>query len=363
MKTKVFFCAILTIVSVGVLCVSCKGTVAELAAFAEVDLYETIDKVIELEEPTQIQDIPLGTLDLRVMDSVLFFATRDGANGYLSVHRNPSLEPVGRFIKQGRGPNEITWHVFMSCFTFKEESDSLVAYFSKDDERLVRWNVSNSICNNICRFEPTPFTMSHLLSHSVYLDSEKCFYKAINSTGTGYERYLKTHDDRVEIPFLDLLEKTVSVNDGNMHNVYSSHVVYNRELNRIAESGAVQNIINIYDLDGGFTKSVQIGGASVFSETEYASWTVAYQSMKGYDKCFACLYSGDTELAFFNKMHKHPVLRLISWDGVPICELKLCHHASAFDFDFENGLLYTLDAEEEELYCYDISKYGDFLNI
>ena len=191
---------------------------------------------------------------------------------------------------------------------------------------------------------------------SIYIDESLVFVTRLNSSETGVERFLYKNGNLEAPSHLEKLsDKKVMVNDGTSFNVLSMIYSYNPYHGKVVEAGTVQNIINIYSLDGVFKKSVRIGKPSEFDIKDRMTWPMSYEHMDLYDEFIAALFVDDTSYNHSLKAEVLPVIRILDWEGTPLLELKLDKHATNFEFDFKNMKLYTLNSNDESFYEYDVS--------
>jgi hypothetical protein len=66
------------------------------------------------------------------------------------------------------------------------------------------------------------------------------------------------------------------------------------------------------------------------------------------------IYVNEDTKTYLTERKKLPVILLFDWNGEPLAELRLNDFITAFDIDFINGHLYTLDLDTDVFCRYDI---------
>lgn len=341
--------------------IACSNCYDDIVAFPDNFVFDSVEQ-IDLSDPQIVSGLPIGLMDVKIIDSLCLFATMNNQDGFYKISKLPGFKPVGQFIHAGNGPSELKRSLHFSLMTFRVESDSLQVYLPDNKRNLIRWNVSKTLADGKVQFLPVATKDDPNCFKMIKINDSTIFCHGLDQNGVGMCRYLLNNGKPCVPPHFSVLNAHhVTRQDNYTFNILNSIISYNEKLQRIVEVGRVQNVINIYDLKGEFYKTIQIGPALTgIIEKNPDTWPDAYVHLKVYDTFFAALYLGAVESL---STEVFPKIRFIDWDGKPLLEVPLEMPATAFDVDFNSGTLYTLDADSESVFAYDVSGIlGKFLN-
>lgn len=336
---------------------SCKKTYNGVVSFPEKDIYMSIEQM-ELDAPKDIENLPVGLIDIKIQDSLLLFATKDGSQGFYKIYKLPEIDFIGEYVHAGNGPGELKRVSYFSKMDFRQEGDSLQIYLPDSKRNLIKWNLTRTLEKGHADFAQVASRDNPDCFGIIEVDDSTLFCHGLGKDGTSICRYL-IRSKEINIPshFQTLNSFHVTRADRYAFNILTSIIAYNESLRRIVEVGSTQNIINIYDLDGDFQKSLQIGPALEGVEEKHPeTWPDAYYHLKHYDSFFAALYYGLVSDDSSKSTDVIPTIRFIDWDGHPLFEVVLQTPITSFDIDFASETLYTLDSTSEIVYAYNFTK-------
>lgn len=191
------------------------------------------------------------------------------------------------------------------------------------------------------------------------LDSSAILYKGLYNKETQHRRYFHQDTDPQLSGVLEKLNKA-SVSPREDFNILASVTKYSASTEKFVEMPLNLNYLNIYSRDNTFTKTVCVGerlvGIAEVEQTSRADRMFVFADVRVFDDFFGVLYINQTERDCEITRKKTPSVLLFDWTGNPLTELKLDHHATAFDIDFVNNELYTLDLKSDEFAKYDIGE-------
>lgn len=349
-KFKVFI-----LVSVSAL-VSCKSMQTPLVAFDDLDYYASCPNTESLKVEKLMPSVSYGLIDLRIIDTLCLFMTNDSDKGFIKIGDLSDFSIKRHAVRRGNGPNELLWYLYFNEISFSHEDDTLFAYLRNNKRQISRWNISETLSSGKVEFDTLSRSYLGTMS-SIYINDSLTFVTQLNNNETAIERLLYSNDKVKSIPHLSKLNAPgVTNSDGYSFNALSMIYSYNKYHEKIVEVGASQNIINIYSLNGDFKKSICIGELCEYDVNNAKSWPVAYEHLDLNDDFIAALYVDDTRYRYESKEKTLPSIRILSWEGIPLLELKIDKPATNFEFDFKNQKLYTLNSEDESFIRYDISQ-------
>ncbi|MGM9735828.1 MAG: hypothetical protein ACI3ZL_05395 [Candidatus Cryptobacteroides sp.] len=362
-KMKIIHIVVLTLGAV--ISVSCKSVTAPIVAFQDYTVVAESPISIQLEAARKVKDVPMAVIDCKIIDSLCLFSLKDPEQGYFVICK-PDFKPVRYAVKKGNAPNELITYQYFNDLSFRHESDSLIAYIKNTKKQICRWNITATLNTGDCVFERISPAIKSAFSVR-YLYDSLAFVIRPHNNRRGIDRLL-FNNGRYTVPdhFKELSRHEVDKDDGKSFNVLSMITAYNLGHDLIVEAGTVENIINIYSLDGTFKKSVQWGTSREFDVLDSSSWPMAYEHLDAYDQFIAALYLDDTERGHYKDGCILPSIRILDWSGNPLIELKLQYPATNFEFDFAKKRILTLNAEDESCYLYDVAilyeKYPEIFN-
>lgn len=143
-------------------------------------------------------------------------------------------------------------------------------------------------------------------------------------------------------------------------NILSTITKFNPDRNIVIEMPVILNYINMYSLDGTFTRTLCIGDKvdDIEDIQDKKLWERIYtfNDIATFPDFWGVVYINEDAKTYQTGRKKLPCIYLFDWEGKPLAELKLKHFITTFDIDLRNRTLYTFDLEDEVLHKYDINE-------
>jgi hypothetical protein len=332
-------------------------------AFDDVWYVEEFPTTFQLDEPERIfeEDI-IGIRDVKVIDSIMIVATAETI-GMWKFYSLPTYHYLGKFLNQGNGPTEYLFPPFLSHSTFVYKDSSLTAYI-RDNQRgnVISMDIGKSIKNQKLEYTKLDVNIPNLVLVSTTIDSNKFIAKEISDDFTQQVRYVINGGVKDTLEIFSALNGA-RVSPGESHSTLAGAIAYSHSKQLILEMPAMLNYLNLYNLDGSFTKTICYGDKMMSIEgVEQVVEFDRIQTFRGYalfDDFFGVMWGGNTTLEEQEMIGKPRSILLFDWEGNPLAEIKLKDkYATSFDIDLINGKLYTSSYHSDELLCYDV---GDIL--
>lgn len=327
-------------------------------AFDNVEYVDKFPVTYTLRTATRLDLDVIGVRDFAIYDSLMIIATTN-KDGFWSFWSLPNYKSLGCFLLEGNGPDEFLMSPWVNRASLYEEAGSLYAVVYNDTRRcLQRINISETLKNNKLDIETVRDSLSGALFSCVYIDDETCLCREITNDQTQQIRYFfKSNKKEIPTHFEKLNHARVRRGSGD-YNLLSSITKCNVKKKMIVEMPIGLNHINLYSFDGTLACTICVGKKvdNLDNLQSIDRWKrlYTYANLRIYPDFFGVLYLGETEKSFQVEREKLPRIQLFDWTGVPLAELQLTHQATSFDFDFNNGCLYTVDYITEEIYKYEI---------
>jgi hypothetical protein len=331
----------------------------EYMAFDDVRYVEEFPTTFQLDEPQHILEDVIGVMDIKVIDSIMLVATSE-VIGMWKFYSLPTYRYLGKFLNQGNGPTEFLFTPFLSHSTFICEDFSLTAYI-RDNQRgdVISMDIGKSIKNQKLEYTKLDINIPNSVLVSTTIDNNKFFIKEISNDFTQQVRYVIDGGVKDTLEIFSALNGA-RVSPGEDHNILAGAIAYSHSKQLILEMPAMLNYLNLYNLDGSFTKTIcygdkmmSIGGIEQVMEFD------RIQTFRGYalfDNFFGVMWGGNTELEEQKMIGKPRSILLFDWEGNPLAEIKINDkYATSFDIDLINGRLYTSSYHSDELLCYDVT--------
>lgn len=346
----------------------CRKVPANSLSFDDVVYAEDANPVMHELTGGDTLDIPvLGVNDFVTVDSLLIVSTNDNS-GHVTVLSLDGRTVFGNFLREGRGPGEVTNFTGVSNIHFLTGENGHLTAKWKNAQNIIVWDITESIQSG----KPA------VTSGSLNLDGSKLLLQVLPLPGNEYlvaqagsdfnsiERAVLSPDGNMRItPPLERLNRVNAGKDmapgtgdgtgtGTVmipgFNFLNGSYVYCPERGLVIEAERARNSINIFSLDGKTARTVCTYGEQIEDISSLGEW-------KGDDHLtlYPKAYSG-----FFSTMHwlvkqQKKYIRLYSYEGVPLAEIPIPHSTSRYSLDPENGHLYLLEPDSETIIRYDIA--------
>lgn len=355
---------------------------AEYMAFEQVEFVSDFPLTQTLGGGETIDLDLLGTIDLKVQDSLLVVATQDNlgmwsffAHGqheglpHAGHEAPPEFRPLGKYLVKGRGPNEFPSSMpWVSGASFFGDGGQLMALIQNADvQKLYTMNVSQTMRTDTLAMTETA-TLPESLSTMIRLDAGTIFCRGWGNDDGVRNRFLLRDflPDTTHHKALDMLNSArveLLSADGVTHheyiNVIGAHVAAQPGgSGRMVEAGLMLNRLNIYDIKGDLRKTICVDGTDLESIAEVCRTEERkyfYANLNAYPEFFVALWEDITDTQDELGTGAMPELLFFDWQGKPLTRITVPARLTSFDIDFATGQLYTINANTEEIVRYDIS--------
>lgn len=311
----------------------------------------------------------IGVRAFSIADSMLVVSTNDNT-GYVTVLDLDSLNVMGRFIKNGRGPGEVLSFPGVASICFESQEGSLSASWGSSTGVLYDWNVSESLTEGESVVQSMDLDLEgypYLLAALPLPGGEYLIAVAGEDRNT-ITRFVLTGDgERKVTPELARLNSVVSsggTSSGQIvggkqvtfsvpgFNYINGSYAYDTVRQLVIEAERVRNSINIFSLDGKYARTVCTVGKRIDDVSEISgpvsgdNYTL---QPKAYPEFFSVFHWFGRSTGKF--------IRLYAYGGEPMVEIPLPEDVFVYDFDIDGGCLYTFSPDTESLVRYDLTRY------
>jgi hypothetical protein len=300
----------------------------------------------------------MGMKSMTVRDSILIVSTSD-ATGIWSFFSLPDYQFKGKYLLEGRGPNEFLSRPWVGQqFFFEKESQLFATIYDYSSLNLYEMNITKTLQEGRLSMRKMNFSLPDDRFACVFIDTTRLLCSAINAEQTQLTRYIFDNSKKERSANLEKLS-LAHISPGEDINILSVHTKSLPAKNRIVEAALGLNQINLYSLDDSFGKTICVGEKidnirDIEAITPKYERISCYTNLSAYPEFFAALYLGDTEKNYQTGESVNPVIQLFDWDGNPLAEVAMDRMITSFTIDFASKKLLTLNLQEDEMYVYDI---------
>lgn len=302
----------------------------------------------------------IGIRDFVICDSLIIVSTID-KEGLWSCYSLNNQKFIGKFLKQGNGPNEFFMTPFVSqaSLMYDKNNDLNAILYESMQQKVLKINITKTLekgelfINKLDINTPKPTFVFLMMNDSSY------YARKLSNDETQQERIIFKGSTELESQNLELLNKASVTKSNHEFNIISILAQYNPEKNLIVEAPISLNYFNLYSPTDDFGMSICASG-NEFNKISTVQKTKPWDRLKTYEGItifkdfFGTLYIGEDMKSYLEGGKKLPRIHLFTWDGEPLAELLLPEYATSFDIDFINGYLYTLDLKHDLFHKYDI---------
>lgn len=331
----------------------CRTGAAPEMVFDDILCVRSFPQSYTLSRP-EVLDISLpGMLDICLYDDSHLLVSAPTQDGLVSVYNLTDGSREFSCFNLGNGPGELLKTPFFASIGRKQ--DCLLMHDSRG--HLLGWRKSGSDAEITVVIDSLP----SLLYYAVYVNDSTALCRTIKPGGTGLKRFLYMNGENSVTSSMEKLN-FASIPGGHpyLFNLMSSFVGYDSSRGIVVEASLLLNTINMYTLDGSFERTICLGKKPDSIEDLYHRGelflTETFTRIRLFDDYFAVMYSGERDKRTFISA-RNPKIYFFNWDGTPRMEFKLHESAATFELDVNNGLLYTLDRDDELIRRYDVSEY------
>ena len=333
--------------------------------FDEVTQIDSFPQELQLKgEAVRDFDKP-GATSFMLVDSLMVVSSNSGS-GFWTFYELDGFRELGSFLLQGNGPDEFLFcpPLYQASVRHRQGETFLVFKNQRRIGEIVEMNVSETLETGKASLRVVNDSIPHTVFEFCLIDDATLFCREVDFSRTRQERYVLSDGEKTETAPLAVLNQAHIKRDEDI-NILSAILGYSPEQQRIVEAPVMLNTLNLYSLDGTFTRSVCYGKKADRIDDIQGKMRAlrrdTFTCPRVYGKGFGVFYS-DIPASMFGKSKKAPMLLFFDWDGNPLARLALDRHATSFDIDFRTGTLYAFDTDDESMYRYDIQSVADLLN-
>lgn len=301
----------------------------------------------------------IGIQDIQICDTMIIFSGK-GQENLWACYSLPRYDYLGSLLTKGNGPNEFIQAPWVSSATFFNERDELHAgIYDFQRGRVFNANITQTLKTGKLDMHLMRDSLPPFLFNFFIIDSARYFCKEANHQQTQQTRYLIERDKQLHPAVFDSLN-CVKLEEMQDINILSTITKFNPARNIVVEMPVGLNYLNMYSLDGTFTRTLCVGNKvdDIEDIQDKKRWERIYTfgDIRAFPNFWGVFYIGEDEKTYETGRKKLPCIYLFDWEGKPLAELKLQHFITTFDIDLRNRTLYTFDLEDEVLHKYDISE-------
>lgn len=327
--------------------------------FDNVEYVTEFPKSFNLSNKT-VPDIDvIGITNFTVYDSNIIFSTKRKDSLWF-VFSLPDYYYRGSFLSNGNGPFEFVQSPRVNAGKlFKENEELFVGIYDFQKGRVFKLNIDRTLNEKKLTISVLNDSLPAFLFNFMIIENDKYFCKEVNNNHTQQIRYILENNKRTTPVVLEKLNQA-SINEGEDINILSTMTNMNYDNGIIVEMPIGLNYINMYSLDGDFSKTVCISDKldNIEKIQNKDRWDRIYTfaDLRIFENFWGVIQIDEEEKTYQMGRKKLPKIYIFDWQGKPLAELKLDHFITSFDIDLKNGVLYTFDVHSDELYKYDINK-------
>lgn len=300
----------------------------------------------------------IGITNFVIYDSNIIFSTMK-TDSMWSVFTLPEYNYRGSFLSKGNGPFEFVQSPWIGAKSklFKENDELFASIYDFQKGRLLKVNIDKTLSTKKLDISILNDSLSRSLFNFIMIDNATFFCKEDNNTRTQQIRYIVEKNQRTTPKILEKLNQA-SIREGEDINILSTITNMNFDNGIIVEMSVGLNYINMYKLDGRFSKTVCIGAKldNIEKIQNKTRWDRIYTfaDLTIFQNFWGVIYINEDGKTYQLGRKELPSIYLFDWQGEPLAELKLDHFITSFEIDLKNGTLYTFDLDSDEFYKYDV---------
>lgn len=301
----------------------------------------------------------IGINNFVIHDSNIIFSTKR-TDSLWAVFTLPEYDYRGSFLSNGNGPFEFVQSPRVNAGKlFKENEELFAGIYDFQKGRVFKLNIDRTLNVKKLAISILNDSLPAFLFNFMMIENDKYFCKEITNNQTQQIRYIVENNQRTTPEIIEKLNQA-SIREGEDVNILSTMTKMNYDNGIIVEMPIGLNYINMYKLDGSFSKTVCIGDKldNIEKIQNKDRWDRIYTfaDLILFENFWGVIQIDEGEKTYQMGRKKLPVIYLFDWQGKPLAELKLDHFITSFDIDFNNGELYTFDVHSDEFYKYDIGE-------
>lgn len=356
MKIKIFFSLIIIHYLF-----SCSDKINEDGLYMT---FENIERVKEFGITEKIKPISTPNIDLIGLKSFiikdsLLITYNIGKKGMLTFYLLPSYKKLGNFLDRGDGPNEHGSGPWISDnHSIRKINGSYqLTLYDFNSGKVLDVDLKKSLLNNETILKNETFQLPPNLFEFSVIDSTTYFVKELGNSDTQQLRFLITNDEFTVPPIFERLN-SISINPREDFNILSTQSKYSPKVKRIIEAPIGLNYINIYSLDGTFSKSLFIGDSpsdiNLIQKLDRFERMYIFSDLRIFETFFGVVFINQTEMEYELSGAKGSTILLFDYEGNPLAKLIPETPLTSFDIDLEKGELYGFNLKTDEFLKYNV---------
>jgi len=340
------------------------------------DFRGEIIKIENIEEYIHIQSniIKIDSIhnrDFAVVDSIAFFyRTLDNLYSF-DVFNIKTGSEIGKFCPIGKGHGEYLALSPIKEVT-KEGNDLRAILFAPNESKLLIWNISKSIeqgttvYDKIIEYRCKDSSSSYTALYPIGNDSLLAYIASVHISNTDIitpsQYQIRSMFSDREIKRIQVFDSPKAIEESAIlpERFYSSSFCVKPNKKQFAEAMTYQPQINIIDIETSSIKGYSYDGEHINSLDEGNNLNVQrfYLRVQSTDNYIFALYDGSMRSKNPNT-DGYKELHLYNWNGSMLKKIILENPIHEIFIDKKNNLLYGVNANEQNLYCYHISNITD----
>lgn len=360
-KSKIMTDLIILSVVLAFTCISCHRN--DDSAYFNGDIIRVSNSQIR-ECDVTLKEISLNGANygwVAVYDSLMFFMNPKLSNSFYNVFNVNTGEELGTFCAKGGGPDEVAALGPIFQF-FKEDDDLKTLLFAPNEERLLIWNISQSLKQGKTIMDRTiPYTWrtenQGACYHEMFLQDKDILFTKVSAFPIG--------DDDATLPIWQ--KRTINTNKClSTYNIYKQ-TIKNNKSSIIPEAFYYSN--DAFKPDG--TKIVQVmthfpqlniidvqtGKVVGYRMDENVDFTIfeGKGDIKGYfsevkvdDNYIYASYWGKISWGNINTIY------VFNWRGEVVCKINTDHAVNRLWVDSIRNRLYAIDPTNDDVFYCDL---------
>jgi hypothetical protein len=339
-------------------------------------------KISWVDDTCKVEKVTLKEIDLdgafygipTVCDSIMIFWNYKLTKSFFNIFNLNTGEYIGDFCNKGGGPED-AYSLPYVYQVYKGNGTITTLLYASNEQKLFIWNISKSIEQRTTVFDtviPYERSLSHdRIANYLYMFRLDKDTLAVNINS----ELLSIAGDIASTPYY--WKRTIYSNQQvREYKIYNNDVIrkekshitpdffyLSRDCIKPDRTKIVQGMhrlcqINIIDLASG-----QVTGCRIKNTPDFSIFNKDMKNIKYYtrtqadDNYIYAMYLGEETDNHPSVKPKCPhLVYIFDWDGNLIKKLDLGHPVIEFAIDGNNNLLYSMDAEEDKLYCLDLNQ-------
>jgi hypothetical protein len=309
-----------------------------------------------------------------VCDSFMIFWNYKLTQSFFNIFNLNTGEYIGDFCNKGGGPED-AYSLPYVYQVYKDKGTVTALLDANNEQKLFIWDISRSIETRMTVFDtviPYERSSEHGIINYLYmfrLDKDTLITRV--SSGL-----LSIDGDMASAPYYRkrTIYSNEQVRDYRIYNneiikkgksqippdfFYSSSDCIKQDRTKIVQGMRYLCQINIMDLVSGQVTGHRIKNTPDFSlfSTDMKNIKVYYVRIQADDNYIYALYLGEeVDHRPSAKPNNPHIVFIFDWNGNLVKKLDLGHPVQEIAIDGYNNLLYSMDAEEDKLYCLDLDQ-------